>query len=83
MKKGLIEWPQNFKITRQEMKIGLIQYLQDFCHFKILLFQEKIVFILNYNWVLGLPKQAGAELGQAQLELSSLTQLEEISAAIS
>ena len=64
------------------MKIGLIQYLLSFCHLKILLFHEDIIY-LNYNWVLGLPKQAGAELGQAQLELSSLTQLEEISAAIS
>ena len=62
------------------MKIGLIQYLPSFCHLKILLFHEDIIY-LNYNWVLGLPKQAGAELGQAQLELSSLTQLEEISAA--
>ena len=39
--------------------------------------------LFELNWVLGIPKQAGAELGQAQLELSSLTQLEEISAAIS
>ena len=41
----------------------------------------KIFIYLNYNWVPGLPKQAGAELGQAQLDLSSLTQLEEIFAA--
>ena len=58
------------------MKIGLIKYLQ------VLPFQDFAIpredlFILNYNWVSGIPKQAGAELGQAQLDLSSLTQLEE------
>ena len=62
------------------MKIGLIQYLQTFAILKICYYM-KILIYLNYNWVPGLPEQAGAELGQAQLDLSSLTQLEEILAA--
>ena len=73
---------QKCKITPTEDKIGLIQYLQTFAILKICYYM-KILIYLNYNWVPGLPEQAGAELGQAQLDLSSLTQLEKDFPAIS
>ena len=58
---------QKCKITPTEGKIGLIEYLQSFAILKIC-YYVKICYLFELFESEGLSEQAGAELGQAQLD---------------